>query len=191
VTLIVVGQSSRPPAAAPLPKAPFAVPLPVSPSSSGGGVAAAAPPAGVLPDHVYVPQLGIAAAYVPVGVAHGELTIPGDVHTVGYSTAGASLSAAAGTVLLASHVDYVGQGRGSFYTLSTIRAYADVYVTDARNTLTHWVVTGLADPLKSALDQSIFNRNGVRRLVLVTCGGQVHDGDYDRNIVVTAAPVSP
>jgi sortase (surface protein transpeptidase) len=142
-----------------------------------------------LPSRIYVPSLGIDSAYVPERIVSASLTIPSDVHTVGFYDAGGQIGGTTGTVLLASHVNYVGQGRGTFYKLALIRPLADIWVTDSESLPTHWRVTGLADPVKADLDQSIFNSSGQRRLVLVTCGGALHAGSYDRNVVVYASPV--
>ena len=76
-------------------------------------------------------------------------------------------------------------------TPSLRRALAKLWVTDADGHATQWQVTQLTDPLKvDGIDQSIFDADGPHRLVLATCGGTVHDGDYDRNVIAYAEPVT-
>lgn len=179
---------------APMPDRTFTLAPQVNAKGGGGAPGASSAtltpqPAGLLPAHVYIPSLAIAASYVPEPVINHSLRIPGSVKIVGLSTAGAPLNGSTGTVLLASHVDYVGQGHGVFYRLASIAPAATIWITDATGAATTWTVTGLADPLKPDLDQSIFDATGPRRLVLVTCAGAVHDGSYDRNLIVYAAPV--
>lgn len=59
----------------------------------------------------------------------GALVIPGDPQTVAWYSGSPAVSAAAGTTLLAGHVNY-DSTRGALYSLSTIAPGALVIVTD-------------------------------------------------------------
>jgi hypothetical protein len=148
-------------------------------------------------NRVFVDSLGIDAPYVGVGIGADGLSIPADVHTVGRWTGGATVDATAGTVLLAGHVDYVGQGAGALYRLYQIQPGALVVVTDASGQRTSWRVTGLQVVQKAALPTDLFDAAGPRRLILVTCGGpllRVTDAagesynTYRDNVIATAVP---
>ncbi|MEO7288822.1 MAG: class F sortase, partial [Jatrophihabitantaceae bacterium] len=104
------------------------------------------------------------------------------------SLAGGQPDSPAGTVLLASHVNYAGQGAGVFASLYRVQPGALVVLTDRAGRASRWRVTGLDDPLKAKLDSGLFTAAGPRRLALITCGGRVIAGQYERNIVVTAIP---
>ena len=223
--LVLASSKSTPAAAAPLPTRTFseatvAAPLTgdVIPPSTGPvpgavdnsvppGSSASARPSGAPTtstgwafdgaNRIFVKSLGINAPWINEGANKDGLVIPSDVHTVGRWTGGADIDATSGTVLMAGHVNYVGQGNGALYRLSQIQPGAVVVVTDAAGARTSWRVSGLQVVQKAALPTSIFNNSGPRHLVLITCGGpllKVSDGHggtfntYRDNVIVTADP---
>ncbi len=184
--VIAAGQDQGTAKAAPLPAATFStVPAALPTASIDRARSASYPPSSVI-----IAALNVSAGFVPVSVTAGSLTIPASVHTIGWNSAGGQVDATTGTVLMASHVDYVGQGHGVFYNLSQLQAGALIVITDQQARPTLWQVTGVTATAKAKLDQSIFNASGARRLVLVTCGGNVRHGDYDQNVLVYARPVT-
>ena len=183
--LLAAGLHRTPAAAAPLPAARFHLTGPLADHRTQGDPVAVK----VAASHVYVPSLRIDAPWTREPVTAGGLSIPADVHTVGLAAAGQP-GGVVGTVLLAGHVNYVGQGAGALAELYRVAPGALVLLTDEHARVSRWVVTGLDDPLKRDVDKRIFTASGPRRLVLVTCGGAVHDGEYDRNIIVTAVPAT-
>lgn len=168
--------------AAPLPHAPF--------TSTTGAPAPVVEVAGG-PNRLLVPSLSIDA---PVDVQQmddkGVLTGPSDPSRVGWDLASASPSAAAqGSTLLAGHVNMAGQ-RGALWDLAQVTAGAQVSTFDATGIRTDWVVTSLEAADKDQLPSGLAATDGPRRLVIVTCGGEVHDGEYAQNVIVTATPAA-
>jgi hypothetical protein len=143
-----------------------------------------------------ITSLGIDAALVTEPITGNELVIPTNVHQVGVWDGGAALGGSEGTVLLAGHVNYTGQGNGALYPLAGIKAGARIEVTSATGLISSWQVTSLQLVEKAALPQGIFTSTGPRQLVVITCGGpllHVHDtggsyNTYQDNVVVTAVP---
>lgn len=142
-------------------------------------------------NEVDIPSLDTTAPLLAEPLARGFLTIPPDVHDVGWYRGGGQLGAKTGTLLLAGHVNYVGQGWGAFGHLADLRRGATVFTTDAAGAVQAWRVTAVTAMLQADLPQGIFDASGPRRLVLVTCGGTLEpDHLYNDNVVVYATPVS-
>ena len=141
-------------------------------------------------NEVDIPSLGVTAPLLAEPLVRGSLTIPPDVHDVGWYRGGGQIGAKAGTLLLAGHVNYVGQGWGAFGHLADLRQGATVFTTDAAGAVQAWRVTAVTAMLQASLPQGIFDASGPRRLVLVTCGGTLEpDHLYNENVVVYATPV--
>lgn len=172
-----LGQGKEP---APLPQHPF-----VSPSASPAQVV---PLAGG-PNRLVIPSLSIDTPLDATAVNEkGVLTGPSDPSRVGWDQASASLSATSqGTSLLAGHVNMSGR-EGALWDLSNVTPGAQITTFDADNKATNWVAVGLQATDKDQLPQGLDTTDGQRRLVIVTCGGEVHGGNYDKNVIVTAAP---
>jgi hypothetical protein len=155
----------------------------------------------IRPSTLIIPSICVDGAIVATTrEATGALLIPGDVHDVGMWDNGAPLLSAAGgayaegTTLVAGHVNYVGQGDGALFNLYQVQPGAVVYATDAWGRTTLWRVVSAESVLKQDLPASVFAGNqGPRRLVIVTCGGDIRyvpgsGWTYDDNVVVTAVP---
>ena len=142
-------------------------------------------------NEVDIPSLGVTAPLLAEPIVRGSLTIPPDVHQVGWYNGGGQIGARTGTLLLAGHVNYVGQGWGAFGHLADVRRGATVFTTDATGAVQAWRVTAVTAMLQADLPQGIFAASGPRRLVLVTCGGTLEpDHLYNDNVVVYATPVT-
>jgi sortase (surface protein transpeptidase) len=117
-----------------------------------------------------------------------ELPSSGDV--AGWYRFGAAPGDAAGTVVLASHVD-TSDGVGEFAALGSAEAGQAVTVRGADGERHRYRVTDVRRYDKSdvPLDE-LFDRTGDPRLVLVTCGGRwdARAGSYEDNLVVRAVP---
>lgn len=218
VTAIVAGSRSQSAAAAPLPTSQFSdatlpplAPGDTLPTTSAAPVARDAAPAtggsaassSSAPwtfagaNRLFVQSLGVNAPWTDEGISGGGLVIPSDVKVVGRWTGGAAVDATTGTVLLAGHVNYIGQGNGALYKLAQTKPGAVVVVNDAAGQHTTWRVQSLQVVQKNALPSSIFAPTGARQLVIVTCGGPImkvadgHGGTYNTyrdNVIVTAVP---
>ena len=76
---------------------------------------------------VTIPSLHISAPLVQEAIINHSLQIPGDVHSVGLWSGGGALDGTTGTVLLAGHVNYVGQGQGALWNLANIEIGAGIH----------------------------------------------------------------
>lgn len=139
-----------------------------------------------------VPAIGITAAVIPVGVdADGAMVIPEQVSTLGWYRFSAAPGAAAGSMVIAGHVDSARQGLGAFFRLRQAPVGTEIDVTDAHGkTWPYRVVAREEFPKTTVPLSQVFSHYGAPRLSLVTCGGAfdaaVHS--YEDNIVVTAVP---
>lgn len=140
-------------------------------------------------DQLVIPALNIRARAETTGIDAGELVIPGDVDQVTAWTGSAPLTGDTGTVLIAGHVDNAQQGAGALHDLYLAQPGDVVYVTGG-GVVTRWKITALhAIPKADLPGAELFvGRSGPRLLRLVTCGGTVHDGSYDQNVIATATP---
>lgn len=147
-------------------------------------------------DRLQVPSLYVDAPLEGHGVTpQGAMSLPQDLSRVGWLETTQPLGAAHGVTLLAGHVTWNGDAAALYY-LGEARPGAAVRTWDARGRREDWVVTAVEVLDKEALPAHLFTPDGPRRLVLVTCGGELHQlpdrtWTYESNIVVTAVPVTP
>ncbi|HSA53666.1 MAG TPA: class F sortase [Yinghuangia sp.] len=144
------------------------------------------------PIAVSLPELGLSAPVVPVGVApDGQAAVPPDGGTVGWYRFGPSPGAPAGSAVLLGHVDTADGSLGQFAKLKQADKGDRVIVgRGAAPALTYRVV-GVDTVSKGVLPAAeIFRRDGPPQLVLVTCGGPYDrsEGGYQANLIVTAVP---
>jgi hypothetical protein len=137
----------------------------------------------------------LAAPVVPVGVgATGTMDVPRDVTTVGWYRFGAAPGAAAGSAVLAGHVDDREQGPGAFHDLVGLAPGDVVTVRRAGAPPARYAVREVRAVDKDVLPAGeLFARHGPPRLTLVTCGGPFdrETRSYRDNVLVTAAPLRP
>ncbi len=145
------------------------------------------------PASVQIASLGISAPVQPatIDLSDGELGVPADIHRVGWWRDGAAPGDAAGTVLIAGHVDSAAAGAGAFYNLKSAAVGTTITVTTAGGGTVSYRVTRVQTVLKADLPIGIFTKTGAPRLVLVTCGGPFDYATrhYIDNIIVYASPV--
>jgi len=183
------------PGPAPSIKRHFSVPAQVARKDAAKPASAAPPaPPPMGPTRVRIPSLGVTAPIVPRHLTHANHTfqIPADVHHVGIWANGGQIYGT-GTVFLASHVNWVGQGNGAFYDIATARPGTLVELTGSTVVVTRWVVNGASQMPHATLPQTVFaGRSGPRELVLITCGGPYTAAThgYLDNTVIRAIPAS-
>jgi hypothetical protein len=194
------GPAAGPPVAAVLAAPPARIPAsagtaaPGRPADGASRPAAPVPAAAVVPPvRLTVPGSGIDAPVDPVGVGPGgAMALPADVDRVGWYRFGPAPGSAQGTAVLAGHVDDVEQGLGALSPLRAAGPGADVLVTDAAGSITHWRVVSreLIDKRAVPLG-ALFARSGAPRPVLLTCGGPFLPDlrSYRDNVVVVAEPL--
>jgi len=128
---------------------------------------------------------------VEVGVSpDGAMEIPEPFNEAGWYRFGPAPGAAAGTAVVAAHVDTTSDS-APFSQLKSLAAGTLVTVRREGAPPMTFRVTGVELMAKDAFDgASIFRRDGPHQLKLVTCGGRWLDEqqDYGDNVIVTAVP---
>ncbi|CAN5762452.1 hypothetical protein BH23ACT10_BH23ACT10_38160 [soil metagenome] len=140
------------------------------------------------PVTVRIDAIGIDAPVIAVGTDDDrQLDVPPDGSTVVWYRSG-SVPGAAGSAVLAAHVDYAGRP-GAFYALDQLTDGDTVRVGfDDGSTLT-FAVDERTQYEKAVLPvDELFTRSGDAVLTLITCGGQFNHTTrhYDSNTVVQA-----
>ena len=184
----VAALESAAPAAAPA--APPAAPTASAPASSPAAEADE-----VAPARLKVPALKLDATVAAVGVntETDEFDVPPSVDRVGWYRYGPGLTAKAGSIVVAGHVDSADQGKGAFFKLSSLEPGDTMSLAgpDGEDREFEVVARERYSKTKIPLDK-YFARDGAPRLTLITCGGpfDAKTRHYRDNIVVTAKPVS-
>ena len=157
-------------------------------------------PADMSPSSMLIPALG---AYSPIDAESGfeaskyagfdSMVIPADNSRSGwYQPGGALYGGDEGTTLIASHVTSIGYGWGVLKDLWTLQGGELIYTKDADGNLQTWRVTEMRTEYHTDFPQDYWDADGVRRLVVTTCGGGLTQwGTYQYNIFVIAEPVDP
>lgn len=144
------------------------------------------------PTRVQLEARGIDASVFTAGIdlSAGALSVPKNIHKLGWWGDGVLPGAKRGSVLIAGHVDSASGGAGAFYGLRDAKPGDRVRVTTRGGRVFTYKVVGVKEMPKAKLPTDIFARQGPPRLVLVTCGGPFNSslGHYRDNIVVTAVP---
>lgn len=153
----------------------------------------AAGPALPAPTRFTIARLDIDMPVKPVGVARdGEMALPRTPAEVGWYEFGPRPGDPRGATVLAAHLDMPGYGTGPIAAVDQLRK-GDEMVVRSGSKKTRYAVTDVRSIRKSTLDLgALFARDGDPVLHVVTCGGTFDPEArrYDRNIVVTATPVS-
>ncbi|MBO0803023.1 MAG: class F sortase [Nocardiopsaceae bacterium] len=150
-----------------------------------------------------IPSIGTDAPVFPEGATGpggGALTIPDDVHDVGWwdgvwkSPSGTDHEKVAapgqpGVALLAGHINSAVQGQGALSRLQQLKPGAAITVGKGGK-VTHWTVTRVQTVLKSALPDSLYVNHGPAKLAVVSCGGPFDSatGHYLDNVIAWAKP---
>jgi hypothetical protein len=151
--------------------------------ATGKRVAATFSPTGVA-----IADLRIDAPVDPVGVtADGALSIPGDPARLGWWIGSADPGSPRGTVLLAGHVDTAADGPGALFKLERLPMGALIDVRAGEKVVTYRAVARRSFS-KRRLPADLFSPDTPARLVLITCGGEFHDGSSSDNVVLYAVP---
>jgi hypothetical protein len=150
-------------------------------------------PAATPPTRIMVDGL-LDVPVVPVGVDRdGSMELPSAGDVAGWYRFGPAPGDRRGSVVVASHVD-TSEGVGEFASLPDAGRGDRVTVVGKDGTEHDYRVEKVQRFDKTAVPlDSLFDRDGEPRLVLVTCGGRwLPDvGSYEDNLVVTAVPDAP
>jgi sortase (surface protein transpeptidase) len=143
------------------------------------------------PVRIRLPSLGVDAPVVASGVdERGEMQVPNDIREAGWYRFGPQPGSAAGSSVVAGHVDDRIQGRGAFYNLDGLVLGDPVIVTTTAGADLDYRVTDVRQIAKATLPvDDIFALDGPPRLALVTCGGSFDRAirSYRDNTVVPAS----
>jgi hypothetical protein len=155
-----------------------------------------------------IPALGVRAPLAATGAVGqpgtASLTIPSDIHTVGWwdgvvTNGDTRIKEAApapgdpGVALIAGHVNSASAGAGALYNLRTLHKGDTIRVIGVDRRTTSWkVISAPQYTVKTALPRALFRTSGPPRLALVTCGGpfDAATGHYLDNVIVWAAPAA-
>jgi hypothetical protein len=142
-----------------------------------------------VPVAVSIPDIGVSAPVVPVGLVPGSdgIAVP-PISDVGWYDLGPA-PGDQGSAALVGHVD--GGGRtGVFWRLRDLAPGDRISVQFADGSTRMFSVTGRAEVAKTSLPADLFSRQGPARLALITCGGSFNysTGHYVDNVVVVAVP---
>lgn len=151
-----------------------------------------------------IPSIGTDAPVTPEGATGpngGALTIPADIHEVGWWDGvwqspdqlvheKVAQPGQPGVALIAGHIDSAVQGEGALYKLQQVKPGASITVIGQKGTTTRWKVTKLQVVLKSALPRGLFVDSGPAQLAVVSCGGpfDAATGHYLDNVIAWAVP---
>ncbi len=170
---------------------PEAAPAPDVPRADASISAAGLEPT-VPPVRVTVPSQEIDVSVAAEGIdADGALALPADPSVASWYRWGPSPWSASGATVIASHVDSLEYGIGQFARLAETPPGTPVRVEAADGRTADYVIETVQVFDKTGIDwNSIFDRTGSPRLVLITCGGEFDydTGHYLSNVIVTAVP---
>lgn len=162
------------------------------PSPAGPGTPAPAVPATPVaaPTRLSLPDLGLGADVLPVGIdGGGALEVPADPRVAGWWSSGAVPGSPLGSTVVAAHVDAQGVGPGPLAAVLRAPVGTRVEVTTADGTTVRYAIAEIRSyPKSGGLPAELFAVDGPPRLVLITCSGAFRDGHYADNAVVIAAP---
>jgi hypothetical protein len=147
----------------------------------------------VPPVRIAVDRVGIDQTVRPEGVdPTGAMSLPADPAVAGWYRFGSGPTSSVGSTVIAAHVDAVGYGNGPFAHLVDVPAGTVITLTDADGGTVRYAVSSVDLIEKTGVPWStVFDKDGPRRLVLVTCGGEFDTTThhYRSNLVVTATPL--
>ncbi len=143
-----------------------------------------------MPIAVRIPDIGLEATILSVGVdEENQFAVPA-ADTVGWYKYGAA-PGSSGSAVLAAHVDYGGRA-GAFFNLSELQTgeTLEVEMLDG-SVLRYRVTTNVLYDKQELPADDLFRKDGDEILTLITCGGTFdHDRrSYRGNVVVTAEPI--
>ncbi len=145
------------------------------------------------PIELSIPDLGVTAEIVPVGVDQDtQVVVPEDIAQVGWYKFGATPGSGQGSSVLVGHRDGRNYGKGAFYNLGALKPGDIVTIRNAEGQQTSYQVTGRESTYKQKLPiRELFRETGTEVLTLISCIGVYVPGvGYDQNVVITATPVA-
>ena len=192
-----LGAGSPPPAAAMISEPATEGGGPPQPADIAAAPQAVAQPAGspeAIPRRIALPELGVQAPVIEVGLDEaGGVVVPDDVTAVGWYRGSVSLDSLAGSTVIVGHRNSAVAGSGAFDNLEGLEAGDRLRVVDESGTAHRFRVSEVEMVLKedfASIVREAFGTDGAHRLTLITCGGDFDSatGSYLSYVIVTATP---
>jgi trimeric autotransporter adhesin len=146
-----------------------------------------------VPITVAIPGIGMNAEVTPEGIVDGRMTLPGDVHDVGWLQNSAGVGDKIGTAVIGGHVSDRHDNPGAMFHLNRARAGQLITVTRGGKRYQFKVVSTATFDRRDKLPHRYFTTTGRHRLALVSCtakvvfpNGHFH---YTRYLVILAIQV--
>ncbi|WP_353809468.1 class F sortase [Agromyces sp. SYSU T00194] len=137
--------------------------------------------------------IGVDVEVVPVGVTDGDvMELPRDPAVAGWYRYGPGIGDDAGAVVVAAHVDSLEYGLGPFAAFADAPAGTEIALTAADGSAERYAIVARETSRKGSVDwDAVFDREGAKRLAIITCGGEF---DWERrtyldSVVVWAEPI--
>jgi len=144
---------------------------------------------------ISIPALGVSAPILSESPVNGALTIPPDVHNVGWDEQ-TPTPGNPGVTLLAGHVNWVGQGEGAMGEIGQLVPGDQVILNWGGHESTWTITTKPTLSPNTVAHPQLFTNQGTPTLALVTCGGPFKEipgvgGSYADNVIVQAEQIAP
>ena len=138
---------------------------------------------------VYMPLEGDSTFVASRYAGFETIKVPSNPrYGVWYAGGAPLVGGSVGTTLVASHVSQAS-GWGALRYLYTLRGGEMIYTKDAGGKTAQWQLTQMRVSEHTDFPQEYWSKDGVRQLVVVTCGGVVRGGHYDKNVFAIATPI--
>lgn len=142
------------------------------------------------PSTVAVDDLGVLVTVRPEGLAaDGSMALPEDPSIASWYRFGSGPASESGATVIAAHVDSFEFDIGPFARLADAEVGTVVTVTSVDGSEHRYAIDAVDLAEKTGVPwDTVFDRTGDPRLVLITCGGEFDydTGHYRSNVIVTA-----
>jgi hypothetical protein len=147
----------------------------------------------VFPVKLTMASIEVDAPVIATGIDSdsGQMAVPGNVSEVAWYQFGPR-PGERGSAVLAAHVDLAGQGPGVFFRLRELAPGDIIEVEFSDGSAQVFRIEARTTYSKEELPlETIFAREGLPVLTLITCGGSFSESSrrYDSNVVAYAVPV--
>lgn len=161
----------------------------VAEGALGEGAAGFADAAGAFaPTRLVIPAIGVDAYIEQVGIYDGVMGTPAGPMNVGWYPAFSSPGTGS-NVVMAGHVDYYTVGPAVFYSLGSLGAGSEIYVTGPNGEGITYAVTGSTVVGADTPAENVLGGPGGESLTLITCGGSFNGVAYDSRTIVYAVRI--
>ena len=140
------------------------------------------------PTRISIPAIGVDAPIEQVGIYDGVMGTPAGPMNVGWYPA-ISSPGTGSNVVMAGHVDYYTIGPAVFYSLASLGAGSEIYVTGPNGEGITYAVTGSTVVGADTPAENVLGGPGGESLTLITCSGGFNGVAYDSRTIVYASRI--